>query len=238
MVRALNKTSIVFEDLFEKITSGFYQEGRQLPTEETLTGIYKVSRPVVRGALRALKEEGLIESVKGLGSFVKRSSSQNTKFLLKPVNAKEDMLHCFEFRSSFEGKMAFWAAKRRNARDCIQLQKAYEEAINTFNRTPEENWKTDIGFHKAIAEASHNRFYIQTLQAIEIQMLEGMSNISRFFKEDKASHARIKMVEHNLIYEGILKGDAAMAEAAMTLHLERSKNWLINPVEKRVSFDS
>ncbi len=26
MVRALNKTSIVFEDLFEKITSGFYQE--------------------------------------------------------------------------------------------------------------------------------------------------------------------------------------------------------------------
>ena len=69
-------------------------------------------------------------------------------------------------------------------------------------------------------------------------MLEGMSNISRFFQEDKARHARIKMVEHNLIYEGILKGDAAMAEAAMTLHLERSKNWLINPVEKRVSFDS
>lgn len=47
MVRVLNKTSIVFDDLFEKITSGFYQEGNQLPTEEALTEIYNVSRPVM-----------------------------------------------------------------------------------------------------------------------------------------------------------------------------------------------
>lgn len=227
MIQNLHKTlgSTVFEDLFQKIESGFYPEGSKLPAENELVSIYGVSRPIVRNALRALREQGYIESTKGLGSFVTRNKS--LKFMdFRPVVAQEDMLRCYEYRAAFEGVMAAQAALRRNTKDCVQLQKSYEEVEKVTNSSPEKIWEADIRFHETIADASHNRFFIQALQAIRFQMSQGMNNVSLFFKADEARHALIRSTEHSLILEAILKGDPEMAKAAMTLHLERSKNWL------------
>lgn len=215
----------VFEDLFQKIKSGFYPEGGKLPAENALVSFYGVSRPIVRSALQQLREQGYIESTKGLGSFVTKNNSLG--FMdFRPVVAPEDMLRCYEYRVAFEGSMAAHAALRRNAKDCVQLQRTFDDVEKIRIKSAEEIWTADIRFHEAIAEASHNRFFIQALQAIRFQMSQGMNNVSQFFKADKARHTLIRNTEHSLILEAILKGDAEMAKAAMTLHLERSKNWL------------
>ncbi|WP_308513746.1 GntR family transcriptional regulator [uncultured Turicimonas sp.] len=160
MIQNLHKTlgSTVFEDLFQKIESGFYPEGSKLPAENELVSIYGVSRPIVRNALQALREQGYIESTKGLGSFVTRNKS--LRFMdFRPVVAQEDMLRCYEYRAAFEGVMAAQAALRRNAKDCVQLQKSYEEVEKLTNSSPGEIWEADIRFHETIAQASHNRFF-------------------------------------------------------------------------------
>ena len=86
---------------------------------------------------------------------------------------------------------------------------------------------TDIGFHLAIAEATHNRFFSQAMQMIRIQIADRMSKIQHFFVGGEARHSSIKSMEHGLILETIVQGDSLMAQAAMELHLKRSLNWIL-----------
>lgn len=62
----------VADELRTKISQGEYQPGEQLPTEATLVEQYRVSMPTIRAALSVLRAEGLIESMHGVGTFVKK----------------------------------------------------------------------------------------------------------------------------------------------------------------------
>ena len=57
--------------LREQITSG--ELAGRLPGERYLAQQYDVAVNTVRRALRLLREEGLVESVQGLGTFVRAS---------------------------------------------------------------------------------------------------------------------------------------------------------------------
>lgn len=60
------------EDLFLHLRSGRWPPGFELPTEETLTRHYGVSRGTLRRAIGDLVTEGYIERHRGRGSFVAR----------------------------------------------------------------------------------------------------------------------------------------------------------------------
>lgn len=60
----------LIEVLKEKIQSGEWQAGDQIPSEPDLCESYGVSRTVVRQALREIELEGLITRRKGKGTFV------------------------------------------------------------------------------------------------------------------------------------------------------------------------
>ena len=60
----------VANDLRERIASGAWPPGRQIPGEKELTEIYGVSRITIRQALANLTHEGLISRERGRGSFV------------------------------------------------------------------------------------------------------------------------------------------------------------------------
>ena len=66
--------------LREKITSGAFSSGEQLPTEIELIEAYGVSRITVRQALQALDEDGLIERQQGRGTFVSNRKSRKGRF--------------------------------------------------------------------------------------------------------------------------------------------------------------
>lgn len=54
-----------------RITRGVWLPDRRLPSEPDLEAEFEISRDTVRRALNVLREEGLIVTVKGRGSFVK-----------------------------------------------------------------------------------------------------------------------------------------------------------------------
>jgi DNA-binding GntR family transcriptional regulator len=58
--------------LREKITSGELQPGQALPSESYLQQEHGVSRGTVRQAVRMLRDEGLVVTMGGRGSFVAR----------------------------------------------------------------------------------------------------------------------------------------------------------------------
>ncbi|QUQ70590.1 GntR family transcriptional regulator [Kutzneria sp. CA-103260] len=57
-------------DIRERINSGEYAPGAQLPSEQDLTATYDVSRPTIRDAVGLLRAEGVVYAQHGRGVFV------------------------------------------------------------------------------------------------------------------------------------------------------------------------
>lgn len=61
----------VYHLLLTRISNGDYQANQKLPTEAVLSQDFGVSRPVLRAAMERLRDEGLIYSRQGAGSFAR-----------------------------------------------------------------------------------------------------------------------------------------------------------------------
>lgn len=68
----------LYDTLKQQIADGVYPPATQLPTETVLSQRYHVSRQTVRQSLTMLRQEGLIYSVRGSGSFVSLSARRGT----------------------------------------------------------------------------------------------------------------------------------------------------------------
>ena len=69
--KPVSKCDYVVEHLKDKIISGTYRDGDQLPTEPQLCEQYGVSRITIREALKKLNMMGLVDIRQGKGTFVK-----------------------------------------------------------------------------------------------------------------------------------------------------------------------
>lgn len=70
LLRTANLRVQLAEGLRERLRSGEWAEGSQLPTEAALTAEYGVSRSTVRAALQQLEAQGLTITRHGTGTFV------------------------------------------------------------------------------------------------------------------------------------------------------------------------
>src|SRR3954471_1126560 len=66
----------VYGELAQRIANGDYAPDQKLPGEHELSDMFDVSRPVLREALGRLREDGLITSRQGAGSFVQVRAQQ------------------------------------------------------------------------------------------------------------------------------------------------------------------
>lgn len=92
----LDKTSAVplYEQLRKAlraaITSGKLSAGTKLPTEEELCALLDISRPVARQAYNMLIEEGVVERMRGRGTFVRNPDTRG-RFLNKQLSFSAEM---------------------------------------------------------------------------------------------------------------------------------------------------
>ncbi|QHQ60444.1 GntR family transcriptional regulator [Anaerocolumna sedimenticola] len=61
----------IYDDLRKKIEQGIYMDGDRIASEEELKNKFGVSMITVKKALSMLKEEGLLQRIPGVGTFVK-----------------------------------------------------------------------------------------------------------------------------------------------------------------------
>ena len=67
----------VYHHLKTQIESREYEAGAQLPSENQLCVTFRVSRPVVRQALKLLEDQGFVYKVHGRGTFVAEPGMQS-----------------------------------------------------------------------------------------------------------------------------------------------------------------
>lgn len=150
----------VTDVLREKIVSGNWLPGAQVPTEKSLSAQMAVSRATIREALSRLKNEGYLHSVQGKGAFVADEPGMlmfKIDMLLGTgqTDGQADSAHVFELRNLVEQGCAALAAQRRTATD-LRAMKLALKMMREEQKAGGLGLEADIAFHRAIAAASRN----------------------------------------------------------------------------------
>lgn len=220
-VPAPNLADGIYASVLERIVAGTYPQGGRLPSEVELAAEFAASRPIVRTALARLREDGLIASRQGSGSYVlRRPDALVPRFV--PLGSIADIQRCYEFREEVESAAAALAALRRDDADLACLDAAIEE-MERCNAEGRLGVEPDAAFHHAVAKASHNPFFVEALACLDRQIAFGMT-LSRNLSLLKPA-VRMSRVqnEHRAIVAAIRDGDADAARAAMRAHVEAAR---------------
>lgn len=221
-------SSIVYEKILSSIISGDFSVNQKLPTEADLCERYSVSRPILREALARLREDNLVISRRGSGSYViNRPDSAVLEFAR--ITSIADIQRCFEFRTNVESSAAGLAAIRRTAEQLDTIWTQYE-TINQANSKHDLATNEDFEFHLAITEASNNHYYTTVLKSLNKSIKEGM-NITRGLSL-LAPESRLKIVqdEHLAVINAIIEKDQVKAAASMRRHLENARRRMFEGV--------
>lgn len=210
-----------YEDVLMMISQGEFQVGSKLPTEHALSQRLEVSRPVLRSALKQLREDGVISSRQGSGSFVLRRP-EGVMLEFAPIESIADIQRTFEFRAAIEGEAAYLAAQRRDEADLSRLKVTLEE-LDRCVECADLGVDADETFHEAICAASYNKYFAAARNSMKSNILTGM-NLTRRLSLTK-TRARMVLVqkEHYAIFDALTGGDAEAARDAMRDHVINAK---------------
>jgi GntR family transcriptional repressor for pyruvate dehydrogenase complex len=214
---------IVFERMHRAIKSGAYKPDERLPTEHELAAEFEVSRPVIREALRRLREQGLIYSRRGAGSFV-RALGLREPLGFGQLENVADLLSCYEFRLTLEPAAAAAAASRHDDKTLSAIRQALELLRDATNRQSHRE-DADYQFHLAIARAANNSYFSTAMEALKDHISAGMKFHGISVKREAAGLSRV-FGEHEAIAQAIADGDGAAARQLMQVHLEGSRERL------------
>jgi len=117
----------VADDLRQRIIDGALQAGDKVPSEAELMNDYGVSRIVVRMAMEALQNEGLIDKQQGKGTFV-RAQRPLRKRLSVDLYGKRPTYSPMKRATEAEGRRSEWEwqSRRTTATKAIAERLAIE----------------------------------------------------------------------------------------------------------------
>jgi len=215
----------VYEQIVERIVDGTLTEGDRLPSEHGFCRMFEVSRPVIREALARLRADGIIESRQGSGSYVRRRPVRDLLRYGDSTNAAQ-ILRCFEFRIALEGEAAALAAARHTAADLRRIRET-NEACNDAANKGRLGKEEDLEFHMAIAHASGNALFADTMELLHDDIQDGMDTARNLNKAEQKERVRILHDEHGTVLEALADSDADRARVAMRAHLHNAQSRIV-----------
>lgn len=231
MFKPVKRTRIHEEIVFkirDMIEQGRLKAGDRLPTERELAQAFKVSRPSVREALRALESQGFLVSRQGDGTYV---SQQPIELLIEPfasliLKEKFDQLELFEMRRLIEPQLAYLAAERATPAEIVEMEQLVyiqeqELASNEPGPTPEKT------LHDLLFKAAKNKILISIMDSLMDSLAESRDKYLQMENRPEKSLAR-----HKEILAAIKLGDSKLAASIMREHLEETENILFKVLKK------
>lgn len=231
MFRPVKKTRIHEEIVLkvrDMIEQGKLNSGDQLPTERELAEAFKVSRPSVREALRALESQGFLQSRQGDGTYVSR---QPIELIVEPfasviIKEKFNQLELFEMRRLIEPQLAYLAAQRATPAEIAEMEQIVEiqeqeMGSHLSNPTPEKT------LHDLIFRAAKNKIVLSIMDSLMDSLAESRDKYLQIESRPQKSLAR-----HKEILSAIKLGDSELTAKIMREHLEETESMLFEVMEK------
>lgn len=203
------------------IELGEYTEGARLPTENDLAARLGVSRPVIREALSLLRDQGLVVSRRGSGSYVQRREAAGgfaSAAAFEPIKSLAEVRRCFEFRVTIEGDAAYFAALNRTSHALEAMDEALKK-LEVAIVSGQVGMSPDLEFHLAVARATENP-YFETVIRLLAQPIEFTINLARSLSMSRPmQHKMTIQAEHVGVYRAIEAREAEKARDIMRAHL-------------------
>lgn len=200
---------------------GRLKSGDKLPSEPELAERFGVSRTVVREAVKALREKGLLEIMPGKGTYIADIADSMTGVVRDSlglmVGAQFDggLADLLQVRSILEPEIAAIAAEIAGEEDYQVLQRAVD-IMDTALANSTEFIEADLEFHLALAKATQNSL---------IPIL--IDPVVDLLREQRARMCRVRggaargQYHHKRILEAVKQRDPDAARQAMADHLEQ-----------------
>jgi len=213
--------------LRDLIANPQWRNGGKLPPEQELAREIGVSRPVLRQALERLRREGAVESRRGSGNYIRAQPSEGSALFGAPRNL-HDIEKCMRFREVIETASAAEAA-----RHCDPVLVGEIEAKVTMMEESRllghSAFDIEFAFHHAVAKASKNPYFVQTLESIRTH-IEVVFTMTRQIQNAPPNLTSRRVArEHRKILEAIQSGTPEAARESMHAHLGASIERLFGP---------
>jgi len=205
-----NLREIVYEQIKDAIVTGLIPAGSRL-SELELSRQFDVSRTPVREAIRQLAETGLVSLSARRGAYV-----------LLPT--AKDAFDLYEIRNSLESISVEHLCANPPEDFLLRQRSIFEDVSNDWDA----DWfmKMDEEFHSGMSRIAGNNYLDFMLgkvgDIIQICRHYAIGNIP------KANSSK----EHIAIVDAILSRDAASAKEQMKLHMERTRDGLIEYITR------
>jgi GntR family transcriptional regulator, transcriptional repressor for pyruvate dehydrogenase complex len=217
------KSQRLYEQLTDniktQIINGELISGDKLPNERELSEKFGVSRTVVREAMKALAQEGLIEVRPGRGTFVVYQTLDVVKRSLGNLgmfDKEEHWSDLVELRELFEPGIAFLAAQRAIPEHILSIAEAVTTMENALDNA-DVYIAADNKFHNSLALATGNNLIVSLLDPIIELLLEQR----RYVFNAKHGGPRAGQIYHKRILKAIKEKNAEAARQAMIDHLRQ-----------------
>lgn len=202
-----------------QIIDGEIRIGDKLPTENELAGMYKVSRTVIREAIKTLKEKGWVETHVAKGTFVVQNVARGVETSLDAaVRMKPDdrFSNLIQVRLILEPEIAALAAVSASQDDIARMRQAVNQMENALvNADVDAYLSGDFAFHMAMAESTGNHL----IRLIIAPVVSLMRDIQRFHLSYVEGGNQRSQRNHNRIMNAIEMRDAESARLSMYEHI-------------------
>lgn len=217
VVRETSLTEKAQQQVEALIINGTLKAGDRLPSERDLTEQLKVSKTVIREAIRSLVAKGLIDVRVGSGMYVRGVGSDMMKepmsLLLRSNVLKPDDV--FEVREALEVTIAGLAAERVSEDDLKAMEENLK-ALKSPRLSAADYAELDVGFHRLVVKAAGNPLFAFLLNSLNDVMIEVRL---RAFSIGEGKTVANALQEHLHIFDRIKAHDAEGARDAMQKHL-------------------
>lgn len=214
----------VGEQLLRAIQAGDFPVGSRLPSERELSGIFGVTRPVIREALQSLQRLGILQISQGERAEVIRVNPESilerfTESVRTLIATDVDALdHFKEARLAFECGVARMAAERATAEDLSRLRHVLAQGRAAISRRL-DFVRLDGEFHAIVAELTGNPLFPAVSRGI-------FNWLSVYHRASVHMPGRefLTLQEHEEIFDRLDRRDSDGAETAMRRHLTRAND--------------
>jgi len=169
-MRPINRVKLtenIIAAIIEYASSNSSKVGDRLPSERELASALKVSRPLLREALRKMESLNLIEVLAGKGIFIKAPLKNDMSYLILHIDqGKDKVLEILKIRRVLEKFAVEEAIRNITDEEIRELEKRVnflEEKQRRGDESREENW----AFHSIIYRSVGNKFLFDILDGLK-----------------------------------------------------------------------
>ncbi|WP_409314757.1 FadR/GntR family transcriptional regulator [Pseudomonas putida] len=208
--------------LRDAITTGELRPGDQLPPETQLAKSFGIALMTVRVALNALRDMGLLSTVRGRngGTFVAIDVGNKLMEAARQAPlSRAELRDLTDWRRAISGEACFFAATRATRQDLEAIRAAGNEFDSLIHQFPELRFG-DARLHSLIAKVSGSEALLRS--EMEIQRI--LTDVILCIEKPKGTKD-LPGYSHDEIIAAIAKGDGELARTVMINHAEGTFTW-------------